>query len=352
MLYMWTCLICVLAYMAFELLLWHIFGGFILPQSKVSPSQEVTVTVTLHCTRKVLEGIPPQYFFKDIPLYRISGKTPSQVSLKLFPHSEIPPGITSHSISVGVFPHKISQNILPRTVSLWKYSLTVSLKVIILFRSIPLESIFYLAVSLWKYSLTVSLKVFYFEVSLWKYSLTVSLKVYFTSQYLSGSIPSQYLSGSIPSQYLWKYILPRSISLEVFPHSIPLQLCKYSFTLQNSFSQYCLKRLASHNMFPSIPSIYLTSKIFRYFSQNMKQHPSNLFHFSLKTNRCKCTCSEKYACLDINSPDEHYIPYGRDLETFSNTLACSFVMFTARLNLKINKLEIKLYIISTKFHLR
>ena len=188
---------------------WHLnfccgisLGGFILPQSKVSPSQEVTVTVTLHCTRKVLEGIPPQYFFKDIPLYRISGKTPSQVSLKLFPHSEIPPGITSHSISVGVFPHNISQNILPRTISLWKYSLTVSLKVIILFRSIPLESIFYLAVSLWKYSLTVSLKVFYFEVSLWKYSLTVSLKVYFTSQYLSGSIPSQYLSGSIPSQYL------------------------------------------------------------------------------------------------------------------------------------------------------
>jgi len=237
---------------------WHLnfagisLGGFILPQSKVSPSQEVTVTVTLHCTRKVLEGIPPQYFFKDIPLYRISGKTPSQVSLKLFPHSEIPPGITSHSISVGVFPHNISQNILPRTVSLWKYSLTVSLK------------------------------VFYFEVSLWKYSLTVSLKVYFTSQYLSGSIPSQYLSGSITSQYLSKY-LPRSISLEVLPHSIPLQLCKYSFTLQNSFSQYCLKRLASHNMFPSIPSVYLTSKIFRYFSQNMKQHPSNLFHFSLKT---------------------------------------------------------------------
>ena len=192
---MWTCLICVLAYMAFELLLWHIFGwihsatieGFTFARG-------YTVTVTLHCTRKVLEGIPLQYFFKDIPLYRISGKTPSQVSLKLFPHSEIPPGITSHSISVGVFPHNISQNILPRTVSLWKYSLTVSLKVIILFRSIPLDSLFYLAVSLWKYSLTVSLKVFYFEVSLWKYSLTVSLKVYFTSQYLSGSIPSHSIS--------------------------------------------------------------------------------------------------------------------------------------------------------------
>ena len=258
---------------------WHLnfccgisLGGFILPQSKVSPSQEVTVTVTLHCTRKVLEGIPPQYFFKDIPLYRISGKTPSQVSLKLFPHSEIPPGITSHSISVGVFPHNISQNILPRTISLWKYSLTVSLKVIILFRSIPLESIFYLAVfslevfphsisqsilfrsislevfphsisesifylavSLWKYSLTVSL---------WKYSLTVSLKVYFTSQYLSGSIPSQYLSGSITSQYLSKVFTSQYLSgstpsqhtsatLQIFLHS-----AKFLFTVL--FEKACL----------------------------------------------------------------------------------------------------------------
>ena len=188
--------------MAFELLLWHIFGwihsatieGFTFARGYCHSNP------ALH--KEGLGRYSPTIFFKDIPLYRISGKTPSQVSLKLFPHSEIPPGITSHSISVGVFPHNISQNILPRTISLWKYSLTVSLKVIILFRSIPLESIFYLAVSLWKYSLTVSLKVFYFEVSLWKYSLTVSLKVYFTSQYLSGSIPSQYLSGSIPSQYL------------------------------------------------------------------------------------------------------------------------------------------------------
>ena len=203
----WLCCICELV-RSVCLHTWHLnfccgisLGGFILPQSKVSPSQEVTVTVTLHCTRKVLEGIPPQYFFKDIPLYSISGKTPS---------------------------HKY----------LWNFSLTVKLTGI---------SRYYLAVSLWKYSLTVSL---------WKYSLTVSLKVYFTSQYLSGSIPSQYLSGSITSQYLSKY-LPRSISLEVLPHSIPLQLCKYSFTLQNSFSQYCLKRLASHNMFPSIFPQYI-----------------------------------------------------------------------------------------------
>ena len=171
----WLCCICELV-RSVCLHTWHLnfccgisLGGFILPQSKVSPSQEVTVTVTLHCTRKVLEGIPPQYFFKDIPLYSISGKTPS---------------------------HKY----------LWNFSLTVKLTGI---------SRYYLAVSLWKYSLTVSL---------WKYSLTVSLKVYFTSQYLSGSIPSQYLSGSIPSQYLWKYILPRSISLEVFPHSISLEV--------------------------------------------------------------------------------------------------------------------------------
>ena len=144
--------------MAFELLLWHIFGWI------HSATIEGFTFARGYCHRNPAlhkEDIPPQYFFEDIPLYRISGKTPSQVSLKLFPHSEIPPGITSHSISVGVFPHNISQNILPRTVSLWKYSLTVSLKVIL----------------------------FYFEVSL--------LKVYFTSHYLSGSIPSQYISQSI-----------------------------------------------------------------------------------------------------------------------------------------------------------
>ena len=304
-------------------------GGFILPQSKVSPSQEVTVTVTLHCIRKVLEGISPQYFFKDV------GKTPSQVSLKLFPHS-ISPGITSqylcrslssqylskyftsHSISLEVFPHSISQSIL--------------------FGSIPLERIFYLAVSLWKYSLTVSLKVFYLEVSLLKVYFTSQylsgsipsqyLSKYFISKYLSGSIPSQYLSGSIPSQYLSKYFISKylsgsipsqylsgSITSQYLSGSITsqylssyftsqylsgstpsqytaLQLCKYSFTLQTSFSQYCLKRLASHILFfPVFPqyiskyfvTVSLTSKIFRYFSQNMKLHPSNLFHFSLKT---------------------------------------------------------------------
>lgn len=158
----WLCCICELVW-SVCLHTWHLnfccgisLGGFILPQSKVSPSQEVTVTVTLHCTRKVLEGISPQYFFKDVPLYRISGKTPSQVSLKLFPHSRSLQ-VSPHSISVGVFPHSISQNILPRTVSLWKYSLTVSL---------------------------------------WKYNLTVSLKV-FTSQYLSGSTPSQHTSATL-----------------------------------------------------------------------------------------------------------------------------------------------------------
>lgn len=127
MLYMWTCLICVLAYMAFELLLWHIFGWI------HSATIEGFTFARGYCHRNPAlhkEGLgrySPTIFFKDIPLYRISGKTPSQVSLKLFPHSEIPPGITSHSISVGVFPHNISQNILPRTVSLWKYSLTVYL---------------------------------------------------------------------------------------------------------------------------------------------------------------------------------------------------------------------------------
>ena len=188
----WLCCICELVW-SVCLHTWHLnfccgisLGGFILPQSKVSPSQEVTVTVTLHCTRKVLEGISPQYFFKDV------GKTPSQVSLKLFPHS-ISPGITSqylcrslssqylskyftsHSISLEVFPHSISQSILFRSISLEVFPHSIS------------ESIFYLAVSLWKYSLTVSL---------WKYNLTVSLKV-FTSQYLSGSTPSQYTSATL-----------------------------------------------------------------------------------------------------------------------------------------------------------
>ena len=112
----WLCCICELV-RSVCLHTWHLnfccgisLGGFILPQSKVSPSQEVTVTVTLHCTRKVLEGIPPQYFFKDIPLYRISGKTPSQVSLKLFPHSETHRylQVLPRSISLEVFPHSIS----------------------------------------------------------------------------------------------------------------------------------------------------------------------------------------------------------------------------------------------------
>jgi hypothetical protein len=225
MLYMWTCLICVLAYMAFELLLWHIFGW-------------------IHSA--TIEGFTfaRGYCHSNPALHKEGlGRYSPNIFLKIFRYTE----------SLGKLLHKY----------LWNFSLTVK-----------------------------SLQVLPHTVSLSESFLTISLKTFYLAQYLSGSIPSQYLSkyfiskylsGSIPSQYLWKYILPRSISLEVFPHSIPLQLCKYSFTLQNSFSQYCLKRLASHNMFPSIPSVYLTRKIFRYFSQNMKQHPSNLFHFSLKT---------------------------------------------------------------------
>ena len=242
-------------------------GGFILPQSKVSPSQEVTVTVTLHCTRKVLEGISPQYFFKDV------GKTPSQVSLKLFPHS-ISPGITSqylcrslssqylskyftsHSISLEVFPHSISQSIL--------------------FGSIPLESIFYLAVSLWKYSLTVSLwkysltvslKVFYFEVSLWKYSLTVSLWKY-------------NLTVS-----LWKYNL--TVSLKLF--YLAVSLWKYSLTvyLCNSANIPSLCKLPFHSIvWKGLPRICYFSQYSLTISRSISSQslsPVKFSGISLKT---------------------------------------------------------------------